>query len=140
MAEVFSVVAAAIGLVDLAGRSSYKLPHLVRDWRHAPTLILALVNETADIQVLLSRLQDAGSIIRNQPQTNAILNMALESEIKKATQCLCELEALVVELSQASPAGKKRKWVQKKSQAADLQGRLRTVRVGINDLFMTHLM
>lgn len=63
MAEVFSVTAAAIGLVELAGRSSYKLTHLVRGWRQAPTLIFALVNETADLQVLLNRLEEAGSVI-----------------------------------------------------------------------------
>jgi hypothetical protein len=75
----------------------------------------------ADIQILLSRLRDAGSIIRNQPQTDTIPNTALESEIQKATRSLCELDALVVGLSQASPTGKKRKWLQRKSQAADLQ-------------------
>jgi hypothetical protein len=74
----------------------------------------------ADIQILLSRLRDVGSIIRNQPQTDTLLNTALESEIQKATQCLCELDAPVVEFNQASPTGKKRKWLQRKSQAADL--------------------
>lgn len=140
MAEVFSVIAAAIGVIDLAGRSSSKLARLVLEWRHAPTLILTLVNETADLQVLLGRLKDAGSVVRRQVLSDRALSDALEAEFRKSTQHLHDLEVFIEELERSSPRTRKRKWVQKKALAAELQAKLRTSRLCINDLFMSHMM
>ncbi|KAI1382409.1 ankyrin [Hypoxylon crocopeplum] len=139
MADLFSVVAAGIGLAGFAVSSSAKLVRLIHTWRRAPALIVALANETSDLQVLLERFQDAHDIIRNQLGTANNIWTSLDREFRKANNLLNELNVLVETLTVGNPTLRRKKWLRLHTQATRLQSQLRMARVNINDLFITHL-
>ncbi|OTA64781.1 ankyrin [Hypoxylon sp. EC38] len=139
MAEVFSVVAAGIGLAKLSISSSAKLINLIRIWRRAPALIIALANETADMRVLLEKFHEGNDSIQTQLGVHDGLCAVLELEFGKVDNLLNELSSLVDDLTRGHSISRRKKWIKLESQAAKLQSQLRAMRININDLFVTHL-
>ncbi|KAI1414755.1 ankyrin [Hypoxylon sp. FL1857] len=139
MADIFSTVAAGIGLVGLSISSSAKLISLIRAWRQAPALILALTNETADLQVILKRFHEGGQIIQRQLGSSDRLCAILEMEFEKIGGLLKELDSLVGDLKRGHSISRRRKWMMLEPRALKLQSQMRAARININDLLVTHL-
>lgn len=137
MAEIFGVVASAASLLEITLKCAKVLHGLQQDLKNAPDLILALSNETQDLCVLLTRLEDtrkaAEAANLNTPEATATLTQ-MEVQMGKAKIILGELDSLIQELAAEEPAMRRVKWVRKKSQAANLQHRLREVRRNISEL------
>ncbi|KAI1197408.1 hypothetical protein F5X97DRAFT_324438 [Nemania serpens] len=68
MAETFALLSAAAGLADVSAKASLKLRGLVLDFKNAPTLILALSNEVAEISVVLDRVNESQRAACSRPK------------------------------------------------------------------------
>ncbi|GAB1318720.1 hypothetical protein MFIFM68171_08930 [Madurella fahalii] len=142
MAELISLVSAVAGLLDITLRSSAALHELQSQLRNAPTLILALSNETQDLRAILTLLDDsmkASDAIEHKTSHGSAVLAALKTQLHSAETILVDLDHLTQKLSAEKPTMMRVKWCLKKSRASELQRRLKDVRVTINDLLLTHI-
>ena len=111
---------------------------MIRDWKNAPSLILALANEIADLKTVLLHLQNARDIMRITDSLDSNFTAALDQQLRKAQAELHLLDNLSRELSNTNGAARRRKCLMKKSDASNMQVELRDVRTKIRDLLLAH--
>jgi hypothetical protein len=100
MADPFSTVAAAAGVLDVATRASTRLRDVYSTVANAPHLILALANEVADLRLILAAIEVArAGIPRLEPQRVANLHRALERQLHEAERRLADLDSLIVKFN-----------------------------------------
>ncbi|KAI0403872.1 hypothetical protein F4802DRAFT_569705 [Xylaria palmicola] len=141
MAEPFSILSAAAGLADVSVRTSLKLRSLISEFKNAPALILALSNETAEISVILERVNESRQAVErlgDSQQDTGFLD-CLRGQLNDARTILADLEALTALLSPGKPANKRFRWLRQKKHAANLKDRLKEVRERINELLIAHI-
>ena len=83
MAEPFSIIASTVGVVDFAGGLLTQIRNLIRGWKDAPSLILALANETADLNTVLVHMQIARQTA-NVETIDPEFVAALDKQLQKA--------------------------------------------------------
>lgn len=101
MAETFALLSAAAGLADVSAKASLKLRGLVLDFKNAPTLILALSNEVAEISVVLDRVNESQRAVRSlsDSQHDAAFLTSLDSQLNNARAIIANLDSLTTVLS-----------------------------------------
>lgn len=140
MADPFSILAGAAGLADVSVTTSSKLHSLISEFKRAPDLILALSNETAEISVVLERVNESRQVVESvgDAQHDAAFLAALDSQLNSARDILTELESLAVLLSPGKPANQGFRRLRQKKHATKLRSRLKEVRERINELLVAH--
>src|SRR5690242_11452925 len=134
MADPFSILAGAAGLIDVTVRTSSGLRAVVSEMRRAPELVLALNNETGALGTVLDRVaharQEASQL--SALQQGSFLT-TLDQQIGDARTLLATLETLVTELQRSKPSVKRVKWILRRKNAAELKDKLKDARQSINE-------
>ncbi|KAK4182753.1 ankyrin repeat-containing domain protein [Podospora australis] len=142
MAEIISLIGAVAGLLDVALRSCTALHQLQSQLRNAPALVHALSNEIQDLRVVLTLVRDtlkASDAIDTDPNQNSAVIAALRAQLQAANAILGDLNLITEKLAAEKPTMRRIKWCLTKSRASELQGRLRDVRMKINELLLAHI-
>jgi hypothetical protein len=140
MADPFSIVAGAVGVTDVAVRTSSKLRSLISDFRDAPKLILDLSNEVTEISVVLDRVKESQQAVQSlgDTQHDGVFLTTLNEQLTKARTILTELQSLAATLCAGNSPTERFRWLRKKNHAANLKGKLKIVRERINELLVAH--
>lgn len=138
MADPFSVFSAAAGVLDIALRATKALHGLCSELREAPALILALSNETADVSVVLGRVDEARANLARL-ERDKMFFVALDCHLTTARAVILRLEALISALQVRSGSIKRIKWCLRKNKASALKDDLRDVRQRINEILTAHI-
>ncbi|KAI1358912.1 hypothetical protein F5Y08DRAFT_94250 [Xylaria arbuscula] len=140
MVDPFSILAGAVGVTDVAVKTSMKLRSLISDFRDAPSLILALSNEVTEMRVVLERVKESQRAVQSlhNPQYDAAFLAALNDQLTKAHTITMDLESLVTTLSTGNSPTERFRWLRKKKNAADLNGKLKAVRERMNELLVAY--
>jgi len=96
MAEAVGVVAAAVGILDVATKGSHSLGRICSSWRHAPDELLALRNEIEDLRMVLDQITASGVAAGDSsaPQASNAL-VPLDALLKKAEGIVKDFDTLV---------------------------------------------
>lgn len=137
MAEMFGVIAGAVGVLDVSKRGIDRLDHVCSRWRNAPQELLELRNEVED-RVVLDQVMEAKTTIETTSQHDAPLAASLTEQYRKANDQLAALEDIVNALSSIKNYKKKYKWVRKEGKIEAINIRIRGVRESISSLLLTH--
>lgn len=135
MADPSSVIANAISIVGAFTEVSASLRRLYRNWKDAPTLILILANESADLEVVILQLQNGKESLEACAR-NTAFTTSLDRQLQRARGYLEQLQTLTADLTTGSTTARRKKWILKKKNAAQLQSGVREVRISINDLLV----
>lgn len=138
MAEVFGVVAGAIGVLDVSTRGVQRLSQLCARWNHAPQELLSLSNELQDLCVILDQIKTAERAIRATSQQDPSLVTALSEQLQSAEAHIKTMNDILDELASLKKFKKKYKWVRREGIIEKLRGQIRGVREGISALLLTH--
>jgi uncharacterized phage infection (PIP) family protein YhgE len=96
MADPFSTFSAALSVLDVSGHTLAKAIDLICNWKNAPALILALLNETANLNIVIDQIRDTRQTVQDHnKQHNTDFISALDAQLQKARDHLGELETLV---------------------------------------------
>ncbi|KAH7311365.1 ankyrin repeat-containing domain protein [Stachybotrys elegans] len=137
MADPFSILAGAAGLLDVTVRTSSGLLAVASEMKRAPALVLELNNETAALGSVLDRVahtRQEVSRLNTQQQTGFLTT--LDQQIGNARTILNMLEAVTKELQQSKPTVKRVKWILRRRNATELKGKLREARQSINEVLV----
>lgn len=137
MAEVFGVVAAVVGVVDVGSRVSARLRDITHTWKHAPAEILALSNEVTDITVVLHHTKDACNSTKAVSADSALAK-DLDKYINTARSILTELNNILDQLASTRSLRKKVKWIQLKDVVLSKKNELKSTRTEIRELLRAH--
>ncbi|KAK3386478.1 hypothetical protein B0H63DRAFT_540372 [Podospora didyma] len=140
MADPLSALSGIVSLIDITTRASASLHKLYMELKNAPTLILALANEIADLTVVLDRASGARDTLgRLDPAENAGFVTALSALLDKAKDILSRLEMLSKDLLRQKWSSVKRvKWSLTQSKATSLKNEVREVRIKMNEILIAH--
>ncbi|KAL3595715.1 hypothetical protein FPOAC2_10070 [Fusarium poae] len=137
MAEIVGLVASIPGLLELGIESSKALHKLQSQLRNAPDLIHALANETEDIKLVLTLVEDSlkasEAAALDTPSSIAVLDK-LKVQLRKAKTTLEALELFTQKLADETPTTRRVKWLLQESQASKLQSDLKVTRAQIMQL------
>jgi hypothetical protein len=137
MADPLSVIASAISTVGDFTELSASLRRLYRSWKDAPTLILILANESADLEVVILQLQNGRESLEACARNTEFIT-SLDRQLQRARGYLEQLQTLTADLTTGSTSARRKKWILRKKTAAQLQSGVREVRISINDLLVAH--
>ncbi|KAI1121112.1 hypothetical protein F5Y10DRAFT_109399 [Nemania abortiva] len=140
MADPFSIFAGAVGVTDVAAKTSSTLRKLISEFRNAPALVQALFNEITEISVVLERVKESQRAVRSlgDLQHDDAFLAALDGQLNKARNILTDMESLVNTLRAGNSRTRGFRWLRKKEHATDLKVRLKAVRVRVNELLLAH--
>src|SRR5580698_9749788 len=104
--DPLSISASVVGLLGFSGSCAKQLRQLIHNVRYAPTEILALSNEVADLNVLLTDVEATSQAIENastrdEAQSNFV--NAVTSHLAKARSRLVQLDTLTAALFTHAP-------------------------------------
>lgn len=138
MAEVFGIVAGAIGVLDVSARGLQHLHRICTKWKHAPEEISALHNELQDLRVVIHQVKEAGKAIEAASPGDGVLATTLAVYLRNANEYVKQLNDSVDWLAAQSDIKKKYKWLRREGKVEDLKLRIRRVRESINSLLLAH--
>jgi hypothetical protein len=138
MAEVFGIIAGALGALDVSKRGIDRIDHVCSRWRNAPQELLELRNEVQDLRVVLDQIMEAKTTIETTSQQDAPFAAALDEQYKKANDSLTGLEDILDDLNGIKGYKKKYKWVRKEGKIDAMKMQIRRVRQTISSLLLTH--
>lgn len=136
MADPFSLLTGAAGLVDVAVRAAAGLRAAALELKRAPELILALRNETTDLGVVLDQVAQARLEVIRLGTEHSEFIVTLDRHIRNARAILILLETTLEDLQQAKHVAKRLKWMRWKKNAADLMSRLKGVREKLSEVLI----
>jgi hypothetical protein len=139
MAEIFGVLAAVVGVLDVVTRVSMRLIAIKNTWKKAPLEILALSNEVTDLNIVLHYTRDACKRVKTGC-ANAEFTEALDEHIRTATLLLTEVDKILSPLPSMKELKKRRKWLQLKKSLIVKKNELNDVRTRIRDLLQAYHM
>jgi hypothetical protein len=138
MAEVFSIITAAVGALDVGVRVSAKLAQSIATWKSATPEILALQNEVTDLSVVLehaSNIKQAAFAAATGSDHG--FASAIDVQLQVAKRHLSELDNLLNMLQLNHPLKRRWKWFLQKSNTEQIQKHLREARLRIKELVAT---
>lgn len=138
MAEVFGIIAGALGVLDVSKRGIDHLDHVCSRWRNAPQELLDLRNEVEDLRVVLDQVMEAKLTIETASRQDAPLAAALDEQYRKANDQITALEEILNDLNGIASYKKKYKWVRKEGKIEVIKMQVRRVRQTISSLLITH--
>ena len=139
MADPFSIAAAAVGLFDVAARTSVTLRRVCKDIKNAPALLAALSNEVVDLGVILNTIIETRDQMGSTSATSSeTFISAIDTQLEHGRTILNKMTALVDELTEKNPTLKRVQFAMKKNQAAKLKDSLREVRMKLHDILVAH--
>ena len=136
MSDPLSLIASVVTVLDSGTKCAKYLRRLVRDFRHAENELIALSNETNDLNTILAEVERISPSLAELPQTQVI--DALFKLLHRARIKLNDLEALTHALTVCLPSGTRQinriAWVKNKGTAKMLQEALKNMRQEIHGL------
>jgi hypothetical protein len=143
--DPLSITASAASLLSFSGSCAKYLRKLIHTVRNAPTEILALTNELADLNVLLADVNNTSQAIERAPvrsQADSDFLNALSAQLAKAESKIEQLHALAYSLSTRTNDGdtkfQRYIWLKKKSSAIRIQQELAEIRQSLSLLFTSN--
>jgi hypothetical protein len=143
--DPLSITASIVSLLSFSGSCAKDLRKLIHTVRNAPTEILALTNELADLNVLLADLNNTSHAIERAPvrsQADRDFLIALAAHLAKADLKLSQLHTLACTFSTRTADGnlkfQRYKWLKNKSSAIKVQRELAEVRHSLALLFSSN--
>ena len=143
--DPFSITASVASLLSFSGSCAKDLRKLIHTARSAPTEILALTNELADLNILLADLNNTSQAIERAPirsQADGDFLIALAVQLGKAESKLTQLHSLASTFSTRATDGsikfQRYKWLRNKSSAIKVQRELAEVRQSLGLLFASN--
>jgi hypothetical protein len=143
--DPLSITASLVSLLSFSGSCAKDLRKLIHTVRNAPTEILALTNELADLNVLLADLNNTSQAIERAPvqsQADREFLIALAAQLAKADSKLMQLDSLASILSTRTSDGdakfQRSIWLKKKSLAIRIQQELAEIRQSLGLLFTSN--
>jgi len=138
MAEVFGVVSAAIGLLDVSSRGIGRLHQVVKTWSNAPVELHQLEAEVGDLRYLIDEVRRTQVAIEAAARQDTAFVAVLEEHLQKAQDYFHELDDILDEMSKFKKYKKKSVWVQREGRVKKLRSELSQVRRHINSLLVAH--
>jgi DUF971 family protein len=137
--DPFSIFASVTTLLEVGLRASKELNGVIRIWKTAIPVIIALHNEVSDLNIVLDQTRLAEGFVRAKGAKYDVGFLeALEHHIHQAQTVLGEINVLIREIKLQGKYKKKYTWLFKHTLARDLQQNLRDVRLRINELLVTY--
>jgi hypothetical protein len=152
MADPFSIISSAAGLIDIATRAGTGIVALCKDLKEAPNLICALGNEAAELQIILTIIRNTKDHFEQLSSTENILVQTagptwqtiqyaakdLEKELGPTQQALEKLNNLILQLQQYRKVERSVRWLLERSKASAICDELRERRTRLNDIMIAH--
>jgi hypothetical protein len=143
--DPLSITASAVSLLSFSGSCAKDLRKLIHSVRNAPTEILALTNELADLNVLLADLNNTSQAIERAPvrsQADRDFLIALVAQLAKADSKITQLHSLASTFSTRTADGsikfQRYAWLKGRSSAIKMQRELAEVRQSLGLLFASN--
>ncbi|CAI4218969.1 unnamed protein product [Parascedosporium putredinis] len=140
MVEPFSVVASALGVMDVGARVSVGIVNVIRRWKNAPQDILDLHNEISDLRVLLDQMVHAHQKLPDDDdvadQDGAFVAAAARAHLDKAVGHLQSLESLANELQNLKGVRRRKNgWIRRaRVSSARTEVSLRSIQEATNGI------
>lgn len=139
--DPISLIASVATLLEVGMRVSREMDGVIKTWSTATPVIFAIYNEVSDLNVVLDHMSHAWATVRDGPDGESKYQQqfleAFNAGLEQAEALLEQLEKMVVELKGLGSLKRKYQWLKKNTVAAELQGRLRDVRMRLTELLIT---
>src|SRR3569833_150985 len=139
MADPFSLIAAAIGVLDVGIRTGSELASLGRAWLTAPDEIMAVQNEVSDLQAVLHHSTEAlRSVPLGLANNRASFASALNAQLEQARALLDDLSLIVNKILAMTPKRRRAMWTRERSSVNGIRTKLREPRARIHEMLISH--
>jgi len=136
--DPISIAAFAAAIVEIGLRVSGHTNGLIRTWKTADPVILALANEISDLVIILNHVQQAAMAMESSKRHDPALLLTLKGALHQADDFLTQLESVVEEVGSLSTTKRRFKWLKQSTVAARMQEQLISVRRRITEILLSH--